>query len=460
MKAEGSEFVGDFYYHNKKNLLRLIIPIVIEQLLASTIGLADTIMVSSTGEASVAGVSNVDAINILLINVFMAVATGATVVISQYLGADDLKKANRTAVQAFWISIVISTLIAFVCVIWGSDILGILYGKMKPDVTKQAAEYFFYSALSYPFLAIYSTCAAVFRAKGNTTATMVISVIMNVINVSGNAVFIYGMSMEAGGAALASLISRVIGAGIMVFLLTRVTQSVNIRGAFPVRLHWDVLKLILFIGVPAAAESVIFQCGKVMTQNFITSFGTPAITANGVVGTIFNIALIPGNSLNIAIMTVVGYCIGSSRFREAKRYIRYFVLITMGLQLFTNLAAYLASDQILALFHLGEKTKGIASELILTMLFAVPLLWPAAFTTPAGLRAAGDVKFTMVVSIATMWLFRVAIGYLLCVVLRYGVTGVWIGMYADWLARAVIYLIRLRHKSFFSLVETPQSSGT
>lgn len=427
---------------------KLVLPIIIEQLLASTIGLFDTIMVSSAGEAAVAGVSTVDSLNLLLINLFMGIATGTTVVISQYIGANRYKDAKRTATQSLWASIFISVLIMTLCVIDCHWVLSLLFGKIEQDVMGHAVSYFLYSAISYPFLAVYSTCAAIYRAKGNATATMIISIIMNIINVSGNAIFIYGFKMGAGGAALSSLISRAVGAMIMVLLLLRRSEEINIRKMFPFKFQWDVLKLVLLIGLPAAAESVIFQLGKVMTQSFITGYGTEAITANGVVNTIFAIALIPGNSLNIAIMTVVGQLIGAGKTKEAKRYVWLFGGIVMLLQVFTNSIIYAVHTPVFSLFGLGDKTAAIANQLLLSITIVVPVLWAASFTIPAGLRASGDVKFPMIISICTMWFGRVLFGYLLGSVFGLGVLGIWIGMYLDWLLRAPIYILRLRKRDF------------
>ena len=277
---------------------------------------------------------------------------------------------------------------------------------------------------------------------------MIISIIMNIINVSGNAIFIYGFKMGAGGAALSSLISRAVGAMIMVLLLLRRSEEINIRKMFPFKFQWDVLKLVLLIGLPAAAESVIFQLGKVMTQSFITGYGTEAITANGVVNTIFAIALIPGNSLNIAIMTVVGQLIGAGKTKEAKRYVWLFGGIVMLLQVFTNSIIYAVHTPVFSLFGLGDKTAAIANQLLLSITIVVPVLWAASFTIPAGLRASGDVKFPMIISICTMWFGRVLFGYLLGSVFGLGVLGIWIGMYLDWLLRAPIYILRLRKRDF------------
>ena len=441
-------FWEKYFKNDQIDMKKLVLPIIIEQLLASTIGLFDTIMVSSAGEAAVAGVSTVDSLNLLLINLFMGIATGTTVVISQYIGANRYKDAKRTATQSLWASIFISVLIMTLCVIDCHWVLSLLFGKIEQDVMGHAVSYFLYSAISYPFLAVYSTCAAIYRAKGNATATMIISIIMNIINVSWNAIFIYGFKMGAGGAALSSLISRAVGAMIMVLLLLRRSEEINIRKMFPFKFQWDVLKLVLLIGLPAAAESVIFQLGKVMTQSFITGYGTEAITANGVVNTIFAIALIPGNSLNIAIMTVVGQLIGAGKTKEAKRYVWLFGGIVMLLQVFTNSIIYAVHTPVFSLFGLGDKTAAIANQLLLSVTIVVPVLWAASFTIPAGLRASGDVKFPMIISICTMWFGRVLFGYLLGSVFGMGVLGIWIGMYLDWLLRAPIYILRLRKRDF------------
>lgn len=427
---------------SRKDLFNLIVPIFIELLLATTIGIADTMMVSNVGESVVAGVALVDSLNMLLINVFAAIATGASVVIAQYIGSNDKKTANLVATQAILASFILASIVMVVCLITGDNMLVLLFGKSEQAVLDNASIYFLLSVISYPFLAVHGTCSAIFRSMRNSRITMYVSLLMNVINISGNAVLIFGFGWGAAGAAIATLVSRIIGSIIMVYLLSDEKRIINIRGFFPIKIRFDILKKVFNIGIPAGTETVIFQLGKVLTQNYITGFGTAAIAANAVSGNLFSLTCMPGSALNLAIITIVGQCVGASNYKEAKDYIIKLTLLGTVFLAVTNLLTYLVADLALSLYGLSGESIIIAKELIVYNCFAQTLFWAPAFILPNGLRGSGDVKYTMTVSITTMWIFRVALGYVLAIPLGYGVLGVWWSMFIDWIFRAIFFIWR------------------
>ena len=275
----------DFMF-SRKDLQRLIIPLIVEQFLSITIGMADTVMVSVCGEAAVSGVSLVDAINILMINIFSALATGGAIVSSQYIGREDLGKACEAAKQLVLAVFVLSTAIGAIFVFGGPQVLGLLYHDIEADVMASAESYFFLTALSYPFIALYNAGAALFRAMGNSKVSMTISIVMNCINIGGNALFIFGFDMGAAGAALATLISRIVGAVFILVLLRRSTNIIHIDSYLRLGLHPGMIKNILEIGIPNGLENGMFQLGKIIVQGMIASYGTAAIAANAVCNSI------------------------------------------------------------------------------------------------------------------------------------------------------------------------------
>lgn len=426
----------------RKDLLNLIIPLLIEQLLATTIGMADTIMVASVGETAVSAVGLVDSLNMLLINIFAAIATGASVVISQYIGFNDKKTANLAASQAILASVLLSGVIMLVCLISGDRMLVFLFGKSEQAILDNSSIYFLLSAISYPFLAVQGTCSAVFRSIRNSRITMYVSILMNIVNVTGNAILIYGFGMGVEGAAIPTLLSRVIGACIMIYLLLDRRRIINLREAFTLKLNLNILKKIFSIGIPAGTETVIFQCGKVLTQNYVTHFGTAAITANTVTNSLFTLTSMPGNALNLAIVTIVGQCIGAGKYKEAKDYTIKIVIVGALALTCTNLTLFLLSAPALSLFKITAETADIVRTLILYNCIAQSIFWAVAFILPNALRGSGDVKYTMMVSIASMWIFRVGGGYILALVMGLGVVGVWLAMFIDWIFRALFFLIR------------------
>lgn len=449
-----------------KDLINLIIPIFIELLLATTIGMADTMMVSNVGEEVVSGVALVDSLNMLLINIFAAVATGASVVISQYIGSRDRENANLVANQSIFASFIFATIIMIVCLIVGDIILILLFGKSEQAVLDSASIYFLLSVISYPFLAVQGTCSAIFRSIRNSRITMLVSLLMNVINISGNAILIFGFGLGAAGAATATLISRIVGALIMIYLLLDKKRLINICDFFSLKLNFNilnkninihlpelkfnVLKKVFTIGIPAGTETVIFQLGKVITQNYVTGFGTAAIAANAIAGNIFSLTNIPGSALNLAIVTIVGQCVGAANYKEAKNYTVKITLLGMLLLSIANILTYLLLNPILALYGLSGEAMDIARQLIIYNCFAQSLLWSFSFIIPNALRASGDAKYTMVVSISTMWIFRVGLGYIMTVSMGLGALGIWLSMFIDWFFRGIFFTIRLARNKWMS----------
>lgn len=304
---------------SNKDLRKLIIPLVIEQLLAVTIGMADTVMVSSCGEAAVSGISLVDSINFLLITLFSSLATGGAVIASQYIGRGDHKSASLAAKQLFYASLALSAVLGVIAVFFRKPVLNMVFGSIEADVMAHAQIYFLLSAISYPFLAVYNAGAALFRSMGDSRTTMLISILMNTINIVGNAILIYGFQMAAAGAATASLVSRAVGAIIITVLLLNPRRIIFYDKLHKPEIHLSMLKSILQIGVPNGLENSIFQIGKILVASIVSGFGTISITANAVAGNLASLQVIPGMALGMAMITVVGQCIGAKDYEAVKK---------------------------------------------------------------------------------------------------------------------------------------------
>lgn len=428
---------------SRKQLTRLIIPLVIEQVLAVTIGMADTMMVASVGEAAVSGISLVDSINILLINVFSALATGGAVVASQYLGRREENNARIAAKQLVYATLALSAGIMILSLVTRNGLLRLIFGQISDDVMQNAQIYFLLSALSYPFLAVYNSGAALFRSMGNSKISMYTSALMNLVNVAGNAILIFGAHMGVAGAATATLVSRILGAVIMMLLLRNRELPIYIEKMFHPEIHMGMIKNILRIGVPNGLENGMFQVGKILVQGLIATFGTAAIAANAVANNLACMAIIPGSAIGLAMITVVGQCVGANDFEQAKRYTVRLTGLTYLCMAALNLLILISSTFLIGIYQLSPETSRMAIELIVFHCFACAVIWPAAFTIPNGLRAANDVRFTMLTSIFSMWIFRIGFSYILGQWLNMGVLGVWVAMSIDWVFRAVLFVVRL-----------------
>lgn len=436
----------------RKDLIRLIIPLIIEQFLAVTVGIVDGMMVARVGEAAVSGVSLVDSINILLIGLFGAMATGGAVVSAQLLGKKDHKKASQAGEQLIVTTLLLSLIIMALALVGREYVLQLIFGKVESDVMANALIYMYYSALSYPFIAVYNACAALFRSMGNSKTSMITSLIMNVINIVGNAILIFGFNMGVAGAAIATLISRFVAAIIMFLLLLNKTRPIHIESILGFRFNFVMIRRILKIGIPNGLENSVFQVGKILVQGIIAGLGTATITANAIAGNVGGLGVLPGSAVGLALITVVGQCIGAEDYAAVKRY-TYKLLkaayLVMGV---INVIIIFLIPFILKLYGISEEPARIATELIIYHCVLASLIWPTSFALPNALRAASDVKFTMWVSLVSMWVWRIGFSYVLAIFFDLGVFGIWIAMTIDWLCRSICFVVRFHKEKYRRMV--------
>lgn len=430
------------YLFTNRDLMRLIAPLIVEQILAVTVGMADTMMVSSAGEAATSGVSLVDMINNLIINVFAAVSTGGAVVASQYLGHEDKEKARESAGQLILITGLIASVIMALAIVFRGGLLGALYQGVEADVMRNALVYLVLSALSYPFLAVYNSCAALFRSMGNSEISMQVSIVMNVINVTGNAFFIFGMKWGVAGAALASLIARVIACVILFVRLCDRRLTIYVGKG----LSWNgkMIARILHIGIPGGVENSIFQLGRILVVSIIATFGTAQIAANAVANNLDGMGVLAGQAMNLAMITVIGRCVGAGDFDQADYYVKKMMKLTYLVNGVCCGLVLATLPLTLNLYGLSRETLRLAAVLVLIHDGIGILLWPASFTLPNVLRAANDVKFPMAVSITSMIIFRIGLSYIIGVGMGLGAVGVWMAMIVDWVARVCCFVWRYR----------------
>ena len=425
-----------------RDILSIVWPLILEQALSLTIGVADTIMVTSVSSSALAGVSLVDSINVVLVQLFSALTTGGAVVCSQYIGRQDPVKARDSGRQLYVLCTGIALTVAALASALRTPLLRLIYGSIEADVMSNAEIYFTITALSYPFLALYNSGSALFRSMGRTRVTLVMSVLMNVINVGGNAITIFGLGMGAAGAATATLISRIVG-GLTITLLLRNEKLVLHMRNYSLRLDMDTVKRILRIGVPSGFENSMFSLGKLLVASIVSSLGTAAIASNAVGHNLAMMQTIAGNSISMAIVTVVGRAMGAGQRDEARRYTRIFLIMVYVCSWVICLNMVAFAEPIVRMFGLAEES--VADAVWITKIHGTWSLftWPLSFVLPNTLRAAGDVRYTMLVSVSSMWLMRVLFSYVLAA-LGFGLASVWIAMITDWAVRAAFFCWRYR----------------
>ncbi|MBQ8510072.1 MAG: MATE family efflux transporter [Clostridia bacterium] len=450
-----------------RDLKKLIFPLIIEQLLSISVGMFDTMMISSLGESAVSGVSLVDMLNVLMINIFSALATGGAVVCAHELGqakacdgaghadhaADARSRARSAAKQLLLVLLVASVGIAALAFIARRGLLRLCFGAIEDDAMGYAVTYFEISAISYPFIAIYNGLAALFRTMGNSTVTMVVSLILNLLNIGGNALLIYGLEWGVAGAAIASAISRFAGMLMLLVVIASKKQVLYIDWRERFRPQLATIKRILRIGLPNSLENSVFQLGRILVLSMIAGFGTIQTAANAVANNIDAMGVIPGQAMGLAMVTVVGQCIGAGDYKAARQYERKLMGFAYGSLAVTNLTIIAGLPLILKLYDLSEETLALATTLILLHTGFGILMWAPSFVLPNALRAAQDVRFTMVTSIFSMVAFRIALTWVIGVQMEMGIVGVWIAMLVDWLFRATCFWLRIKTGKWLSNVQ-------
>lgn len=434
---------GIFMFSNR-DLRKLIVPLVIDQILAALMGIVDTMMVANVSEAAVSAVSLVDSINQLFVLFFAALTTGGTVICAQQIGTGNTSAANHTARQLLWLSAAVSLALMLPIILLRGPLLRLIFGTVEAAVMRDAMIYFLITLLSYPFLALFSASVALYRASGNSRLPMLVSAGANLMNIAGNAVMIFGFHLGAAGAALATLASRMVSAAVMLILQHRPGQVVTVDRFLNIRPEKTTLRLILKIGLPNGLENAMFQIGKLAVQSTLATLGTSAIAAQAVTYNMEYFTSMPSLAVGMGALTVVGRCMGAGRPDEAKRYTRKLIAISEVTLVATCLLIVLASPVIIRLSGLSAEAAALSQQLILIILAVKVFIWVPAFTLPNSLRAAGDVKYPMVIATLSMWLCRVGLCVLLCRGLGFGLLGIWIGMWADWLIRGLLYIVRYR----------------
>lgn len=448
---------GNLY--SNAELTRLILPLIMEQFLAILVGMLDTVMISGVGEAAVSGVSLVDNINILVINIFAALATGGAVAAGHALGQKNRDQAGRSAWQMVLFLLYTSAITTIVLVGGHTVILRVVFGQVEEAVMDSAATYLIFTGLSICPLALYNGCAALFRAMGDSRTTMYISLLMNLINLVGNAILIFLCNMGVAGAAIATLAARTVAAVLIFKLMLDEKREVNFKGRLTLRMDFSLVKKILYIGVPNGLENSLFQLGKILLLSLVSTFGTSAIAANAVCGTITNFNILPGMAIGMALLSVSSVCIGAGEIGQVRYYTRKMMRLTWITMSSVSLIMIVGAPFFLKIYHLTPETTTLALQVIRFHAVMCMISWVPSFSLPNTLRAAGDVVWTMVIAIVSMWTFRIITAYIFSYAFHLGLIGIWIAMTIDWTFRAVCYTLRYRSSKWETIMLKRELQG-
>ena len=444
----------------RAEVVRMTAPVILEQALISSMGLVGMMMASRLSEFAAAPIGMVDALHQLFILFFTSLGAGATVVVAQHCGRGELHISNEATRQSMFTSLLISLALVVILGFAGMPVLRLLYGQQSAYITGGMRQYLYPSLFSYPALAIVTVGCGVLRGGGDMRTPMKISVFMGALNTLLSWVLIYGLhipflghefgfnGLQLAGAGWALLISRSVAAAVVLYVLLKGQRTVHMR-LRGFRLDMPMQKELFAIGVPVTAENVLFQVGKLITQVIVVACGTTNTTANVIANSIFIFVTIPGNAFSIAAMPIVGQSVGRGEFGDARERLLYVNwLSSLGLLLMC-VAMMVFAHPLIGLFTTSADVAGIVFWTMVISAVFIPTSWSFSFVLSAGLKGAGDTKYSLATSFIGMWVFRVLLGYVLGILLHMGAVGIYLAMCIDWVVRGILYYVRLRGKKWY-----------
>ena len=429
-------------FFSNADLARLFFPIAVEQFLEYSLGLANSLMAASVSESAVSAVSLVEFVMALFISIFTAIATGGSVIASQYLGSKQSGNARNTADQLVWFSLIFAIFIALAIILLKDLILDKVFGDIGEQVRSDASHYLVFSAISAPFLAVYAAAAAIFRTMSNAKLPMYIMAAANLLNVLLTAISIYTFHTGVLGIAISTLISRAIACFVIVYLLLDIKLKLHIRKSLIYKFDYEIIKKILNIGIPYGFENSMFYLGRIIVLSLVSLFGTASIAANAVGGTIAMFQVLPGMAIGTGLSVVVARCIGANDLLQAKFYVKKSIISIYVVQIFSTAAVLLLLDPLLSIYNLSREAINLTRQIVWYHGIAMCLIWPLAYTYPTVFRAAGDAKYPMIVNLACMFACRIVLAYVFALSFDLGMIGTWFAMFADWAVKAVLFVRR------------------
>ncbi|MEH6953250.1 MATE family efflux transporter [Neobacillus drentensis] len=433
-----------------KQMFAIILPIFVDQAFLIVMSLLNTAMISSAGVAAVSAVSMVDSLNIFLVNVFIAVATGGTVMVAQYKGSGNLGMVSKTATQAISAVTIFSVLISVLVIIFHTSILNLLFGQAEAAVFENAKAYLIGSCISYPLIAIFQAVSGALRGVGETKPVLNLSLLMNLTNTGLNVLLIIVFDMGVKGLVIATIIARILGMAASLIYILRYNETIRFQIKKALHIDFSILKKVMYIGLPFAAEQIFFNGGKLLTQTFIVQLGTLALTVYAICNSIMMVFQIGPNALGIASVTIVGQSIGQRNIGDARKFTKSLIGLSSIYFVITTGLLIPIFPLLIKMFNPPAEIVPTIFTLIIIGAIAQPFLWSPSFIMPAALRAAGDSNFTSIASLLSMWLLRVVLGYFLGITLGFGIIGVWVAMIIEWGCRGLIFYLRFKGKKWYA----------
>ncbi len=425
-----------------KQILAIFFPVLLDQAFVTALNMLNTAMISSSGLSAVSAVSTVDSINLFLLNVIMAIATGGTVIVAQYKGRGELPMMTKSASQSVLTTGGAAIFISVLLLLFQAPLLSFLFGNAEPDVFYNAGIYSMGSFLSYPAFAIYSAIGGAMRGAGNTKGSLSISIVTNTVYILLNFLFINLLNMGVLGLSVSLNVSRILGALFALYLLLKRSPTFSIKPQELFIFDFTLAKRILTVGIPLATEQMFFHGGKILTQTFVVQLGTLSMSINALSNSINSLIQLSGGAMGTTAVTVIGQCMGNNDIKDAKKFTKSLIGVSAFLMLISSCIVLIFFSFFVGIFSAPAEIVPSIFRIILVAAIVSPIIWPTSFVLPNVLRASGDGKFTSIASMLSMWLFRVVVGYILGISFGFGIEGIWYAMYSEWGVRTAIFIMR------------------
>lgn len=435
---------------NKNSLITittLAIPVVIENILQTLLGTVDTYFAGQINDSAIAAIGVTNLIINVFIVFFTAISIGTSTVVARNFGRKEMNKVKEAITQSIFLSIIISLVIGVINLLFYETILKVCGANY--NILDFAIHYYLVVAVPIGFLCLSLILSSCLRAIKDTKTPMIATVFANVINIILNILFI-NLDMGIMGLGLATTISRFINMMILINKLK--VNNINIKiNKEILKDEENVLKSIIKIGVPAGMEKLIMKLGQLVYNSMIISIGASSYVAHNIAGNIESYTYIPALGFGMATATLVGISLGEGNSEKSKEIVYLSYIITTICMMAMGIFLFIFSPQIVKIFtNTIEVQTMVIDVLRLIALFQCFIAITQIFTS--ALQAAGDTKFPMYATLIGIWGFRVGIGYLLGVVMNWGLFGVWMAYALDITVRAFLLMIRFKHGKWRSIV--------
>ena len=427
-----------------RQLLIFLIPVIFEQLVVAGLGIADTFMVSSLGETAIAGVALVNRIDNFAKQFFIALATGGSVVLAQYIGAKNHQSAQIALKENIKVVVSLGFILMLIMVFFKDSILTLLFGKADKDVLEISRSFFTVTALSYPFVSLYYAATAVFRAMGESKTPFAASIAMALVNIALKYIFIFKMNMGVSGAALSTLFAMALVGLVLVFLLRSPKNEVPLCGLMNLRFNRVITAKILAVSVPNGIEQGMFQLGALAIAGLVSALGTASIAADSIARTVSPFIHCIGTSFNTVMIMVIGQCMGAGHTDESIFYTKHILKLDYLITIAVAIIFMIFLNPLISIFNVSKQVHTLSFYIMVLYITCTCFIYPTSFALASMLRGAGDTKFVMVVSTASMFLFRIGAAYIFVYIFKAGIIGTWLAMVSDWVIRSIIFIIRFK----------------